>query len=64
VRKSRKKTEDFPERRRTVRLTVLSRINDPSSATRPAGRNDCNRDAMAGLDKSNNQSRTQRTDFA
>jgi hypothetical protein len=25
---------------------------------------DCNSDAMAGLDKSNNQSRTQRTDFA
>jgi len=38
VRKSRKKTEDFPERRRTVRLTVLSHINNPSSATRPAGR--------------------------
>ena len=36
----------------------------PSSATRPAGRFDCNSDAMAGLDKSNNQSRTQRTDFA
>jgi hypothetical protein len=23
--------------------------NDPSSATRPAGRHDCNRDAMAGF---------------
>jgi hypothetical protein len=24
--------------------------NDPSSATRRTGRNDCNRDALAGLD--------------
>ncbi len=47
--KSRKKTEDFPERRVTARLTELSHINDSSSATRPTRAFDCNRDAMAGF---------------
>jgi hypothetical protein len=28
---------------------VVERPNDPSSATRPAGRTDCNQSAMAGF---------------
>jgi len=28
---------------------VIRRLNDPSSATRPTGRHDCNSDAMAGF---------------
>ena len=31
------------------RLHIAMTPNDPSSATRPTGRNDCNRDAMAGF---------------
>jgi len=36
--------------RQAVMNATSCRNNDPSSATRPTGRNDCNRDAMAGLD--------------
>lgn len=43
---------------------IFTAAQRPSAATRPAGRHVCNRDAMAGLDKSNNQSRTQRTETA
>jgi hypothetical protein len=32
-----------------VFVICAKRPNDPSSATRPAGRNDCNLDAMAGF---------------
>ncbi|MGH9580543.1 MAG: hypothetical protein ACRD2R_06070, partial [Terriglobales bacterium] len=44
---------DKPADERFVRFVdhrVRSRPNDPSSATRPTGRVNCNQSAMAGLD--------------
>ena len=43
---------EFLQVERDVHTRVFNRVstpNDPSSATRPAGRHDCNSDAMAGF---------------
>ena len=36
-----------------LNTTRVATPNDPSSATRPTGRTDCNRDAMAGFAAAN-----------